>query len=225
MQKLLTIILLFISTNIFGQSNCLDSTLIEINKRKSHNFIGFVPSNARTTNGWAIGWSTSVSDYCASMDSIRINGLYTNISPFQVIVASMGVIMGAASLFMPNKYKQNSRDTVSYDILLSNHQLNGMSVGLFEHGEEFTMQGFQMSVVGHKMDKLNGISLTLITSEYKHSNGLMISGIYNKAYKVKGVQIGLINKAKKMKGIQIGLWNKIGDRAYPLINMKFKKID
>lgn len=164
-------------TNSYGQFNCNDTARFEINKQKVHNVIGLVPSNARVTNGWAIGWSTLVSDYCAYMTPIRINGLYTNISPFQLFVAGMGIGMGAVALFMPKTYKNINVDTASYDSIIITHKFNG----------------------------------------------LMISGIYNKAYKGNGLQIGLINKTKKMNGIQIGLWNKIGNRGLPFINMSFKK--
>lgn len=224
MNRIFILIIFIISfSDSFGQFNCLDTTRFDLNKQKFHNFVGLVPSNARVTNGWAIGWSTSVDDYCAYMTPIQINGLYTNISPLQIIVATMGVSMGIVSLFMPETYKNNSPDTTSYDKITITHKLNGVSVGLFEQGEEFSVQGLQLTGLGHKMLKLNGVSLSVIASEYKHFNGLMISGIFNKTYKGKGVQIGLFNKTKRINGIQIGLWNKIGKRGLPLINMSFKK--
>lgn len=209
---------------VYGQFNCLDSSKLEIYRNKVHNVVGFVPSNARVTNGWAIGWSTSVDDYCVYMDSIRINGLYTNISPFQVFVAGMAIGMGIFSLFNPETYKNISlKDTKTYDTLTGKHQLNGMAISLFELGEDFTMQGFQFTVLYDNMQKTNGVTVSLIASDIKQFNGVMISGIYNKAYKGKGLQIGLINTTKKMHGIQIGLWNKIGKRGLPFINMSFKK--
>ena len=218
MQKIIIIIIFFFLLNDVNGQIC-DESKHESYSSKVHNIVGLIPSNARVTNGWGIGWSSSL-EHCVYMDSIRINGIYTNISPFQAIVASMGLIMLPFAVFMekPNKYE----DTKSYDRLRINHKLNGVSIGLFELGEEFTMQGLQITALHHYMDKLNGVSFTMLHTEYKHFNGLMISGIHNKAYKGRGVQIGLINKTKKMKGVQIGLWNVIGEKGFPIINMRFK---
>jgi hypothetical protein len=197
-------------------------------KQKVHNVVGFAPSNAQYINGWAIGWATTL-EYCDYMDSVRINGIYTNISPFQPIVAAMAIMMTPFALFRKETYENYSKDTTqydtSYDTLQINHKLNGIAVGLFELSEEFTVQGLQVTALYHTMDKLNGMSLTLFASEYRHFNGLMVSGVYNSAYKGKGVQIGLINSTRKMQGVQVGLWNKIGNFGFPIINFRFRKYE
>ena len=44
-------------TSVRGQSDALDSTDVEnADDQKPNNVIGFVPSKASVTNGWAIGW-------------------------------------------------------------------------------------------------------------------------------------------------------------------------
>lgn len=204
--------------NSFGQFNCFDSLKIYENHFKVNNGVGMVPSNARVTNGLGIGWSTSL-DYCADMDSVKINGLYSNISPFQVIVAGMVIMMSPFALFSKETYQKSARDNTQYDNIYERHQINGASIGLFELGEEFTVRGVQITGLWHSMNKLNGVSLTSIISDYKHFNGVSICGIYNRTYKGRGVQIGLINKAEKLEGVQIGLWNIVGGRGFPLINI------
>ena len=223
--KRIIFLLFFVTTvltNLFGQINCLDSTRMEEYKNKTRNLIGLVPSNARVTNGWAIGWCTSLDCYCSYMDSIRINGLHTNVSPFQIFVAGMAIAMTPFALFMSDTYKKNEYFWV-YDTISINNQLNGVSIGLFEATEAFCMQGVQITALGSIMGKLNGFSVTFGASDYQYLNGVMISGVFNKTKKGNGLQIGLVNMAKEMKGVQIGLWNKIGKRGLPIINMSFKK--
>ena len=205
-------------TNLFGQFSCSDSPKMNDYRNRTHNVIGLVPSNARITNGWSIGWSTDIS-HCSYMDSIRINGLYTNISPFQIFVAGMAIAIIPYTPFLSNADKKNEYE---YDSISINNQLNGVSIGLFELGDDFCMQGVQITALYHSMGQLNGFSITSIGADYQSLNGLVISGIFNRTKKGKGLQIGLLNKAKEMQGVQIGLWNKIGKRGLPLINMSFK---
>ena len=221
-MKRIIFLLFFVTTiqiNLFGQFNCLDST--EDYKNKTHNVIGLVPSKARVTNGWAIGWSTDIS-HCAYMDSIRVNGLYTNISPFQMFIAGSAIVMTPFVLFMPETYKKNEYFW-EYDSTSINNQINGVSIGLFEVGEDFCMQGVQVTALYHNMGKLNGFSITLVGTDYQYLNGVMVSGIFNKTKKGNGLQIGLVNMAKEMRGVQIGLWNVNQKRKLPLINWNFKR--
>ena len=214
-------LLLAIHANLFGQSNCLDETDMEAYKNKKHHVIGFVPSKARVTNGWAIGWSAGL-DHCAYMENIRVNGLYTNVSPFQMFLACVTVMMSPFALFIPETYQKNE-NFWDYDTEIINNQLNGVSIGLFEETDNFCMQGVQITALESKMGKLNGFSANLVCSDYQYLNGVVISGVYNKTKKGNGLQIGLVNVAKEMRGVQIGLWNKTGKRGLPIINMSFKK--
>ena len=201
-------------TNLFGQWNCSDSTKI----RSHNNVIGFVPSNAKVTNGWAIGWNVGLV-YCSYNDSVQINGLHTNISPLQFFFAAFMLPMLPFALLHEGFYLYREHD--NYDSIIDK-RLNGVSIGLFELGDDFCVQGLQITGLYHGMGKLNGLSITLGASSYQYFNGVMISGIQNKTKKGNGVQVGLTNKAKEMQGIQIGLWNKIGKRGLPIINMSFK---
>jgi len=217
-RTLIIFIFSFFSITVYCQVNSSDTTILVSNNNKVNNFIGFIPSKAKTTNGWAIGWTPALEANPWRLDTVNINGLYTNISPFQVVVIAMAI----PHLLKPSNYKKLPKDTIEYDNVRFRNRLNGLSVGLFDIGEEFCMQGVQLTLLYHEMGKLNGLSLTLLASNYKHFNGLMISGILNKTKSGKGLQIGLINKAKKLKGIQIGIWNKIGDKGFPLINMNLR---
>ena len=216
-------VLLAIHANLFGQFDfCPDTTKMEDYKTKTRNVIGLVPSKARVTNGWAIGWSTGLDTYCdCSMENIRINGLHTNVSPFQMFVACVTVMMSPFALFIPETYQKNE-NFWDYDTVSINNQLNGVAIGLFEVSDDFCMQGVQITALYHSLGKLNGFSANLVYSDYQYLNGVMISGVYNKTKKGKGLQIGLVNMAKEMRGVQIGLWNVNQKRKLPLINWNFK---
>lgn len=220
---LLTFLLAISALTVQGQSKCQDSTKFDIYKNKTHNIIGFIPCNARITNGLGIGWSSTISDYCAHMDSIRINGTYINFSPFQVFVAGAGITMLPFVLFMPETYRNLEADTSIYIESKTGNQLNGLGISLFEIGDDFTFNGLHILILANSSEKLNGVSATLFYNEYKKFTGVMLSGVYNKTIEGKGLQIGLVNNSKKMTGLQIGLWNKIGKRGLPFLNMSFKK--
>jgi len=102
-----TAIVIFASfTSASGQSDCLDDSLKYKNvyMKRVHNVIGLVPSKARVTNGWAIGWEASLDNYCMHMDSIRINGLHTNVFLPQAYIAGMSLIMAP---FYPKMLLEN----------------------------------------------------------------------------------------------------------------------
>jgi hypothetical protein len=208
---------------VHGQSNCQDSTKFESYKNKTHHIIGLIPCNARVTNGLSIGWSTSIDDYCAYMNSIRINGVYINASPLQVLMAGMGLVMIPFALLMPKTYKNLQPDTSIYVVTSEGNQLNGLGISLFEVGEDFTFNGLHIPILTNNSGNLNGVSTSLIYNKYRNFSGVMLTILYNNTIDGKGIQIGLINNAKRMTGIQIGLWNKIGKRGLPFINMSFKK--
>jgi hypothetical protein len=209
-------------TSVRGQSYELDSTNVEnADEQKTNNVIGFVPSKASVTNGWAIGWTAAFDDYPSETNSIRINGLHTNFLFVQAYVAVAAITMCP---FQPKELFYIFRtDTETYDDLVIKHKMNGVSVSFLELGEAFSVQGLQITGLFHFVDKLNGVSITSLGSHYTHFNGVMISGIYNNTNRGRGTQIGLVNKATKLNGVQVGLWNKIGNRGFPLINMSFKR--
>lgn len=187
----------------------------------ANNVLGFVPTHHRITNGLALGYSVDL-DYCKDLDSVRINGVYVNISPLQPL--GMLMMLPMLPYAIVKKTQRDEKEAISYvqDSLIANHKLNGLAIGVLEHGDGFCMQGLQVSLLFHHMDQLNGLSISSLVGNYYHFKGLMISGIYNSAHKGKGVQLGLVNKAKEMRGIQVGLWNSNGRRSLPFINWQFK---
>lgn len=205
-------------------------TLVADSSRRVRNIIGFVPSKASTINGWAVGWVFALDYHAEEKKSVRINGLYTNIGPIQALIIAF------SPAFMSDFPKHILRaDSVWLDYTYFNHRLNGVSIGIYEAADEFSIQGLQVTALFQRVGKMNGLSITGIASVYEKLNGVMISGIYNStatgngiqlgvfniASKINGIQIGLFNNCFTMKGIQIGLWNKIGKRGFPFINFSF----
>ena len=218
-------IIIYISlslSSVRGQSDTVDSTNVEnADEQKTNNVIGFVPSKASVTNGWAIGWTAAFDDYPSETNSIRINGLHTNFLFVQAYVAVAAITMMP---FQPKElFYVFQSDTDTYDDLVIKHKMNGLSISFLELGEQFSVQGLQITGLFHFVDKLNGVSITSLGSHYTHFNGVMISGIHNRTNRGRGAQIGLINTATKLNGVQVGLWNRIGNRGFPLINMSLKR--
>ncbi len=226
------VILSVVVRNVCSQSvNCSDSLMLTADSsRKVRNIIGFVPSQASTINGWAVGWLFALDYHAEEKKSVRINGLYTNIGPIQALIIAF------SPAFMSDFPKHILHaDSAWLDYTYFNHRLNGVSIRIYEAADDFSIQGLQITGLFQRVGKMNGLSITGIASVYEKLNGVMISGIYNTiatangvqigvfniASKVNGLQIGLFNNSFKMKGIQIGLWNKIGRRGLPFINFSF----
>lgn len=205
-------------------------TRVADSSRKVRNIIGFVPSKASTINGWAVGWLFVLDMYAEEKKSVRINGLYTNIGPVQALV----IAFSPAFISDFPKHILHA-DSAWLDYTYFNHRVNGVSIGIFEAADDFSIQGLQITGLFQRVGKMNGLSIAGLASVYEKLNGVMISGIYNStatgsgiqlglfniASKMNGIQIGLFNNSFTMKGIQIGLWNKIGKRGFPFINFRF----
>ncbi|RLD27171.1 MAG: hypothetical protein DRI54_01520 [Bacteroidetes bacterium] len=216
---------IIISFPSFCQDNSIDTTLIEDNSRLVRNVVGFAPSKANQINGWAIGWSSSVDDFHADIDSIKINGLYTNIPVIQALIIGWMVPYAIGSIFNPKTYVSLYENINSFPEYYSgiDDSMNGVSISVFDFSDEFVVNGTQITLFYHDMAELNGFSLTIGGARYVSFDGVMISGILNNTNQGKGVQLGLINRTKNMRGIQIGLWNRIGKRGLPFINFSFRK--
>lgn len=183
--------------------------------------IGFVPSNFKKLNGWAIGYLILGAKEKSNQ---TINGIYTNISPIQPFMLAIASPYIIADIFTLPFRKNNG---LSYNRILdsdcssNDNEINGLMVSLLDASDSFIINGVQISGLNLSMKKLNGLSIALIGSQYDNFDGVMVSGCYNRSYKGRGFQLGLINVVKDFKGIQIGLWNKIGNFGLPFINMRF----
>ncbi|MFZ2906522.1 MAG: hypothetical protein WAZ98_10000 [Cyclobacteriaceae bacterium] len=262
MSVSLSLLLSFWSVSLKAQtgSQTLDTSKYDIFLRNSRNGIGFIPSKKEVINGLTIAGLT-LDSIEPSQDSVIVNGVYLNVSPIMPMGVAyggvMGVIMGVGALFERDTYKKATdaerhyRDSIrQIDPTLregfGEHKVKGVAISWMDMGEDFSIQGVQISAF-HFADRLQGLSIAPIGSDYKELKGVMISGLFNVSYKGTGtqigffnswrkgkglqigvfslseervgVQIGLVNLTGKMKGIQIGLWNKIGKRSLPFINM------
>lgn len=204
-----------------AQWNCEDSlTYRNVYMKRTHNGFGFIPAKARVTNGLAMGWLISVDDYCNHMDSVRINGLHLNASPFAAIAGCMAMMF---TLYQPQKFREQLDIKQLRQPLAIHHKLNGLSISFVEGGKNWSFQGAHITVIARFVERQNGLSVSGMWAEHKYFNGLAVSGILNLAEKANGVQIALFNHAHEMRGVQLGLWNRIGRRATPLINANFRR--
>ncbi len=182
------------------------------------NVIGFVPSNANVINGWAIGYLD-----LSSHKAVKINGIYTNIGPLQLISSVfmipryIGLIFGGD---MPRFHTDNNNiygNFVDKDTIISNQVVNGLAFSILDISDYAKINGLNFSVISNFTNKTNGIAIAGIMNLNIKFNGLMI-GTVNFAEKGNGVQIGLINNCGDLNGVQIGLINKSRKRVLPIIN-------
>jgi hypothetical protein len=215
--KLFLTILFVLTFNFLfacGSRTGVSDTLYK--KPKKSYGIGFIPSRTQKIYGWAIGWLVLGQ---GKVDSIRIDGIYTNLSPLAALTALIAL---PYILTKPFDVFKNTSDT-SYILKQEiENKINGISLSIFEGSSNFCVNGIQVSGLVIAMYKLKGISMSVGSSEYQSFSGVMLSGLYNYTDKGRGLQIGLVNHSDQLIGIQIGLWNKIGNRAFPFLNFNFK---
>jgi hypothetical protein len=259
--KILIAALVIFCVNGYSQCyDCRDSVQTEIDStRIVRNFIGFVPSKADVINGWAVGYLIGLGIGLEDSDSVTINGLHTDIGPIQALMTCF-VVGTVAVMVLPETckalFKKDRRDTIKSEpdtivhLRSMKHRLNGVSVGLMDFENEFSIQGLQVAVVLQKSGRLKGLGLAGAFGGYDELKGVMIAGLGNAtgvgsgvqiapfnlgthfsgfqigminiSREMKGLQIGLVNSSKRMKGVQIGLWNRIGKRGFPLLNFRFR---
>jgi len=192
-------------------------------------------------------------------DSINIHGISlglwsfnseprhtnTNGIKFELIGVGIGIlliprspIVETDSAFVKLKQKPLSERINGLNISTSGtvcHCLtNGLTAG-FIGQINFQVNGISTSLFMNLSQKHNGL-MTAMFNEAYYMNGLQI-GLSNYGYKTKGfqlgllsnvskemtgLQIGLFNKSEKFRGIQIGLWNVNQKRKLLLINWNFK---
>ena len=215
-----TFFMLLLLNQVFSQSE-RDSMYVSVSDssvRQVRNGIGFIPSKADGVNGWAIGWIELGAN---DRDSVVINGLYTNLEPFQVFWAGM---IFAYTMWTPFNLKETLNNLEYFDstYIWHGNRINGISLSVTEFSDDYHVNGLIISGVIHDLYKLNGLSVSGLIGEFSSFNGVMVSGILNNTHSGKGLQIALVNRTQAMTGIQIGLWNQIGKRKIPLINMSFK---
>lgn len=190
--------------------------------RDTQNIIGFTPSKKHCTNGLSLGWLL-MSANGIQPDSVRINGLYINISPIQVLYSGMIIAMAPFSIFNTKSKIESMDDISKSDSISPTKRLNGVSLSLLEDATDFKLNGLQITGFMHAMGELNGFAVAFIYNSYSEFSGIMASGVYNQADNGNGLQIGLVNRTKEMTGMQIGLWNIIGNKGYPIVHFRFKK--
>jgi hypothetical protein len=112
---------------------------------------------------------------------------------------------------------------------------NGLTAGLI--GQiNFHVNGISTSLYMNFNQKHNGLMVAMFNEAYymnglqiglsnygSKTKGIQLALISNKTNDMNGLQIGLFNKSKKFKGLQIGLWNVNQKRKFPLINWNFNR--
>jgi hypothetical protein len=110
--------------------------------------------------------------------------------------------------------------------------VNGLTVGPLGLLHKGTVNGLAATTWFSVIDQVNGMNIALIGSVVLKQRGVSVTGYFNSAYDMEGVQISVINTAKSvhglqlglinrttfLNGLQIGLWNINEKRKLPVIN-------
>jgi hypothetical protein len=85
--------------------------------------------------------------------------------------------------------------------------------------------GIQIGGISTMAGSLTGWQTSLLWNYvFEHVNGVQLSGVYNHAQSIHGVQIGLINHCSRLEGVQIGLLNTVKEARFstcPLLRVDF----
>jgi hypothetical protein len=176
-----------------------------------------------TINGMAIGFMAIPWIHA---DSLKINGLNAEISPFGFIAG----IYALAGTFM----SPFGRDTVDAGDLGSNKvfpteddwsatTIKGISVSFGGLVRNSKLSGVSINGITCFTNQTSGFEVTGVMNLHYSFRGLVVAGLRNKVTTGRGLQIALINTCKSGRVVQLGLINKIGKRVVPLINFSSGK--
>ena len=107
-------------------------------------------------------------------------------------------------------------------------KINGIGIGgLIVRGDKI-VNGIGIGGLGVKADKINGIGIGGTGVEAGKINGIGISLIGNfRIGEQNGLTIGIFNRAEKLRGVQLGLWNIAKNKRFfkhtPIINFSFRR--
>jgi len=189
----------------------------------TRNIVWTTPVKRNTDiNGFAIG---IMAVPWMSADSLRINGINFEISPFGFLG---GLYAIAGTLYSPFHEKYDSTSDGAADLFSKQvftekekfvaTRIKGISVSLGGLSRETAISGISINGVICVANQMNGIELSGLMNLHYEFKGVMIAGLRNKVTTGKGIQIALINSCKSGRVIQLGLINRIGKRVTPIVN-------
>jgi hypothetical protein len=225
MKRFYITIITLLTLDFYCSGQSVDSIEREL---KIRNILWTTPVAKDTKiNGLAIGlmaipWMDA--------ESLKINGLNIDASPFTLIGGIFAIVGTISSPFSSaEKSKSDNPDDIGYrdvfpDSLLGHPatSIKGVSIGLGLF-RDYELNGVGVNGLISFTEQTTGFEITGIMNLHYSFNGVLIAGLRNKTTKGKGLQIGLVNSCKEGKLIQIGLINKIGKRVFPIINFRLKK--
>ncbi|WP_299113380.1 LA_2272 family surface repeat-containing protein [uncultured Winogradskyella sp.] len=170
----------------------------------------FSPSRAKKINGLSLKyWYSEDKTY-------KVNGLELGLNPLSIFFPFLTAIHSIPPfLHNPPLDDLSKLDSYKFD------KINGIRFGI-AFLDPAIINGLELNLTGGFDTQINGVSITPLVNKHFKVNGLSVALLGNFDTQVKGIQIGLFNKCNNLKGIQIGLWNKNEKRSLPFINWNFK---
>jgi hypothetical protein len=193
--------------------NCLT-----INAQQTRNGVWLFPSKAKKINGLCL--TLLPPDLFDEINNPKqVNGI--NLQPDALSL--MMDLMLSVHLLLDKEARGRYFNTYIDSSALENDifYVNGLNIGISSPTSQLSVKGVNIQGAYTFASELKGLSITPLVSKTINHNGLIISGLCNKSYKGKGVQIALVNDCKDCKGVQLGLINRMGKRIIPFINLRF----
>lgn len=218
------------SQNVINNSSDTinETTLIVRDSSLTRNIIGFIPSKADKVNGWAIGYLFLSENDLSDNKMKVINGVYSNLSPFQIYYGAYVSIFSFWALFGTDALNVKTQNKSIYgkysgkDSLELNKILNGVSLSFADIGYRTKINGIEISVLSQNSDQMNGLSFSGLVNSKTFLKGGMF-GLINISESVKGFQCGLVNNCSNLQGFQLGLFNRSDNRIMPILNIRLNK--
>ena len=208
----------------------------QVNKRKNYFPIWTFHQDSINIHGLSVGlWSYYSEPRLTNTNGIKIELIGIGIG---MPLIPISPIVETDSAFIKLKQEPLSERINGLNLSASGSachcKTNGLAAGLI--GQiHFQVNGISTSLLMNLSQQHNGVMAALFNDAYlmkglqvgltnkgHKTSGVQIGILGNKADEMKGIQISLINISKKLKGIQIGLWNINQKRKLPLINWDFK---
>ena len=121
-----------------------------------------------------------------------------------------------------------NHDVTGLDVLglasLTRGDQKGLQLALYDEvmGD---LAGWQIGAFAADVDgRARGLQTSAIFNHAGDGAGVQLTGIMNRAERMRGLQIGLINRAEELRGVQIGLININRDGwipFLPILNLQF----
>lgn len=170
--------------------NITNSSLGQVKPRKSHFPIWTFHQDSIDINGLSVGILT-----------YNDKPMFTNTNGIKFELIGMGILF---PLIPRSPIVENDSSFLKLKLEPFSERINGLNLSTTGTGCHCLTNGLNAGFIGQINYQVNGISVSFLGILNQKHNGVMAS-LFNEAYYINGLQIGLSNFGSRAKGLQIGL--------------------